>query len=104
MMAKYQTQKFLSDAIPTVRTADNLVKSWDLKVTLSYNGFAREYGDNINVLYMQKTVDQFTKADLMGLLNMPQMEAIFEAHYEAATQPPAETRLQNFDITQIPES
>jgi hypothetical protein len=103
-MAKYQIAKFLSEATPTVRTADNLVKSWDLKVTLSYNGFAREYGENVNVLWQQKTVDQFTKADLLGLLNISQLENIFESHYDSMNAPPTETRLSNFDITQIPES
>ena len=102
-MAKYNATKALSSAVPTVRLEDNLVKRWDLKVVYSYNGFNREYGDNVDVLYMTKTVADFTKAELMGLMNLAQYDQIFDAHYEAYHTPPVEERRDDFDITKIPD-
>ena len=102
-MAKYNATKNLSSAIPTVRTDDNLVKKWDLRVTYAYNGFNRDYGDSVDVLYMGKTTDQFTRTELLGLLNLAQYDQIFDAHYDAYHTPPVENRQSDFDITTIPE-
>lgn len=102
-MAKYNATKALCAAVPTIRTEDNIVKSWDLSIMFSYNGFNREYSHNANVLYMQKKADEFTKSDLMALCNVAQMEQIFDAHYEATTAQPVEQRLGDFDITKIPD-
>lgn len=102
-MAKYNATKLLSGAVPTVRLEDNLVMKWDLKVTYSYNGFNREYGDNVDVLYLAKTAAQFTKTELMGLMNLAQYDQIFDAHYDAYHTPPVEERVNNFDITSIPD-
>lgn len=101
-MAKYNATKNLSSAIPTVRTEDNIVKKWDLKVVYSYNGFNRDYNESVDVLYLNKTPDQFTKTELMGLMNLTQYDIIFDAHYDAYHTPPVEERLSEFDITQIP--
>jgi hypothetical protein len=112
-MPKYAPiTKTLKKATPTVRAADNVVKSWEIEVVYSYAGdevnnlpaWKTSYSENEDVEYLGKTVDQFTKADLLGLLNIPQLENIFESHYDSMNAPPTETRLSNFDITQIPES
>ena len=102
-MAKYNATKALSAAVPTIRTEDGIVKSWDLSIMFSYNGFNREYGHSASVLYMQKKPEDFTKSELMDLCNVAQMEQIFDAHYEATTAQPVEERLGAFDITKIPD-
>lgn len=102
-MAKYPATKTLSSAVPTIRLEDNLVIKWDLKVVYNYNGFTRDYGDNVNVLYLAKTADQYTKTELMGLLNLAQYDQIFDAHYDAYHTPPVEERVSDFDITKIPD-
>lgn len=102
-MAKYNATKALCSAVPTIRSEDGIVRSWDLSIMFSYNGFNREYGHNANVLYMSKKVEEFTKSELMSLCNIAQMEQIFDAHYEAATAKPVEQRVSDFDITKIPD-
>lgn len=102
-MAKYPATKLLSGAVPTVRLEDNLVIKWDLKVTYLYNGFTRDYGDSVDVLYLAKIASQYTKTELMGFMNLAQYDVIFDAHYDAYHTPPVEERKSDFDITQIPE-
>lgn len=102
-MAKYPATKALSGAVPTIRLDDNYVTKWDLKVTYSYNGFTREYGDSVDVLYLAKTASAYTKTELMGFMNLAQYDIIFDAHYDAYHTPPVEERQSNFDITTIPE-
>lgn len=102
-MAKYEANKLLSGAIPTVRLEDNLVIKWDLKVTYTYNGFMREYSDTVDVLYLAKPTTGFTKTELLGFMNLAQYDIIFDAHYDAYHTPPANERVTNFDITSIPD-
>ena len=50
---------------------------------------------------MNKTVDQFTKTELISFMN-PQIEnAIFEAHYEANNIPAKEERQSDFNINSL---
>jgi hypothetical protein len=102
-MAKYNATKVLASAVPTVRLEDNLVTKWELKVVYSYNGFTRDYGDGVDVLYLAKTADQYTKSELMGMINLAQYDQIFDAHYDAYHTPPVEERQASFDITKIPD-
>jgi hypothetical protein len=109
-MAKYTPiTKTLKKATPVVRLEDNVVKSWDIEVVYAYAGdeaqglpaWKTSYSENEDVEYMNKTVDQFTKSELIGFMN-PQIEnAIFEAHYEANNMPAKEERQGDFNVNSL---
>jgi FMN-dependent NADH-azoreductase len=109
-MAKYAPiTKTLKKATPTVRSSDGVVKSWDVEVVYSYAGdeeknlpaWKTTYSENEDVAYMEKTVEQFTKAELIGFMNPMIENHIFEAHYEANNLPATEERLGEFDINSL---
>jgi len=109
-MAKYAPiTKTLKKATPTVRAADNVVKHWDIEVVYSYAGdeekglpaWKTSYSENEDVEYLGKTVDQFTKAELIGFMSPMIENHIFEAHYESQNLPAAEERVSNFDINSL---
>jgi hypothetical protein len=104
-MAKYATTKVLKKASPTVRTADQVVKSWEVEVLYTHtrdNGttWARAYPATEDVEYLNKTADQFTKAELIGYMN-PNMDVIFDAHYEAHNLPATEEKVSNFNLNDL---
>ena len=111
-MAKYSPiTKTLKKATPTVKNDTGVVKYWDIEVVYAYAGdeaqslpaWKTTYSENEDVEYMNKTVDQFTKSELISFMN-PQLEnVIFEAHYEANNMPaPAkEERVGDFDINSL---
>jgi Rps23 Pro-64 3,4-dihydroxylase Tpa1-like proline 4-hydroxylase len=109
-MAKYAPiTKTLKKATPTARSADGIVKSWDIEVVYSYAGdeennlpaWKTSYSENEDVEYMEKTVDQFTKAELIGFMSPMIENHIFEAHYESQNLPATEERVSNFDINSL---
>jgi hypothetical protein len=109
-MAKYAPiTKTLKKATPTIRTSDNVVKSWDIEVVYSYAGdeennlpaWKTSYNENEDVEYLGKTVDQFTKAELIGFMSPMIENHIFEAHYESQNLPATEERVGNFDINSL---
>lgn len=111
-MAKYTPIiKTLKHATPVVKTSDNVVKSWDIEVVYAYAGdetqglpaWKTTYSENEDVEYMNKTVEEFTKSELISFMN-PQIEnAIFEAHYEAFNLPAKEERDSQFNINDLPD-
>lgn len=109
-MAKYgPITKTLKKASPLVRTADGVVKQWEIEVVYSYAGdeaaglpaWKTTYSEREDVEYLGKTVDQFTKAELIGFMNPLMENSIFEAHYEAFNLPAQEERTSNFDINSL---
>jgi hypothetical protein len=104
-MAKYETTKTLKKAQPTVRTADNVVKQWEIEVIYSHTNadgktWTRAYPHTEDVEYLNKTTSDFTKAELIGF--MPSnMDTIFDAHYDAHNTPPTEERVSNFSINDL---
>lgn len=109
-MAKYSPiTKTLKKATPTVRAADGVVKHWDIEVVYAYAGdeaqslpaWKTTYSESEDVEYLGKTVDQFTKAELIGFMNPMIENAIFEAHYEANNLPATETRVGDFNISSL---
>jgi len=109
-MAKYSPiTKTLKKAVPTVRTSDNVVKRWDIEVVYSYDGdlendlpaWKTTYSESEDVEYLGKTVNQFSKSDLIGFMNSNIENHIFEAHYEANNLPPTETADANFNINSL---
>jgi len=109
-MAKYTPIiKTLKKATPVIRKEDDVVKSWEIDVVYAYEGdsaadlpaWKTTYSENEDVEYMNKTVDQFTKTELISFMN-PQIEnAIFEAHYEANNIPAKEERQSDFNINSL---
>lgn len=101
MAAKYPYTKVLKKASPTVRTADNVVKSWDIEVIYkaNSNGWSRTYPHREDVEYLNKTVSQFTKSELLSFSNLP--DAVWDAHYEAHNMPPTEERVGDFNLNDL---
>lgn len=109
-MAKYTPIiKTLKKATPVIRKEDNVVKSWDIEVVYAYEGDAEAglpawkttYSENEDVEYMNKTVDQFTKSELIGFMSPMIENSIFEAHYESQNMPAKEERVSDFNINSL---
>lgn len=99
--------KTLKKATPTVRTADQVVKKWDLEIIYSHTPesgqtFSRTYsvrGEDVE--YLEKTVDQFTRAELIAL-SSDNMDAVFESHFITATAPPPqEEKVESFNLNSL---
>lgn len=112
-MAKYQPiEKTLKRATPTIRTADNVVKSWEVEVIYSYAGdeaqglpaWKTTYTEHEDVEYLNKTATEFTQAELMSFMSSTIQTDVFEAHYEAFNLPPAEHRVSDFDLNTLSNS
>ncbi len=112
-MPKYSPiTKTLKKAEPTVRTSDNVVKQWEIEVIYSYAGdedadpalpaWKTTYSETEDVEYMNKTVSQFTKSELVAMMPTNLENHIFEAHYEAHNMAPTETR-QQVNLSDIPD-
>lgn len=110
-MAKYSenADKILSKAIPTVR-ADGTVREWELEVVYSYPGegyattdkpMRRRYSEREDVGYLNKTPDQFTKTDLLNLMNIMQYDMVFDSTYESLNTPPTEFKDGSFDVNSL---
>lgn len=111
-MAKYPFTKTLKKATPTIRTADNVVKSWEVEVEYAYAGdpdatdpalpaWKNTYSERKDVEDEGRVATDFTQAELMAMLPSVIDNHIFEAHYEAFNLPPAEERISDFDISTL---
>ena len=109
-MPKYTPiTKTLKKAEPTVRVADNVVKQWEIEVLYSYAGndsdlpaWKTSFSETEDVEYLNKTVSQFTKSELVAMMPPNIENHIFEAHYEAHNMAPTETR-QQVNLSDIPD-
>lgn len=104
-MAKYATTKVLKKATPTVRTSDNIVKSWEIEVLYTYTRedgttWSRSYPHNEDVEYLNKEASEFTKNELINYMPV-NMDVIFDAHYDAHNTPPSEERISNFNLNNL---
>lgn len=94
-MAKYEITKQLKKCIPTVRLEDDVVKEWELEAVYSYNNFRRDFNHRVEVEYLGKKPNEYTKEELISF--MPSvMELVFESHYETFNTPPTEERISTF--------
>lgn len=109
-MAKYgPITKTLKKATPTVRLSDNVVKEWNVEVVYSYAGDVEKnlpawktfYTETEDVEYLGKTVDEFTKAELISFMGPVIENSIFEAHYESQNMPATEKCVGDFDINTL---
>jgi hypothetical protein len=105
-MATYSNSKTLNKAVPTVRTSDDVVKSWEIEVILTHTRedetiWSHTYRHNAeNLESLGKTANQYTAAELIGFLNS-NIDDIFDAHYEAHNTPPEEDKVLDFDINNL---
>jgi hypothetical protein len=104
-MAKYSTVQTLKKASPTIRVADGVVKSWEIEVIYSHTDsdgkvWSRSYPHREDVEYMSKVPTNFTKAELIAFMP-PNMDVIFDAHYEAHNLPPVDERVADFKLDDL---
>lgn len=98
----------LSKAVPTVKENGN-VKTWELSVKFSCDHpdhddcISTEFGNTVDVESEEKAPGDFTKAELLALLNIDHFCAVFDSMYGSLTTPPAEvvTRVGDFDINSL---
>jgi hypothetical protein len=112
-MAKYgPITKTLKRATPTVRVADDVVQRWEIEVIYAYAGdsdnglpaWRTTFTEDEDVEYLEKTVDQFTKSELVGFLSPVLENHIFEAHYDANNIPTAQPVIQrDFSVGSMPD-
>lgn len=104
-MAKYPATKTLKKATPKIRVSDNVVKSWEIEVVYTHTRannttWSRSYPHTEDVEYLNKTVDEFTKTDLLNYMPA-NMDVIFDAHYAAHNEPPTEETVSNFNLNSL---
>lgn len=96
-MAKYQSTKVLKKAVPTINIADGVVKSWEIEVIFSYNGWSRVYPHTEEVIHLNKRPEDFRKSELIAMMPAV-MDDVFDSHYETFNTPPSEEKQGNFDV------
>lgn len=103
MAGSHPYTKTLTKATPKVRKADGVVLEWEIEVLLvsTENGWKKKEREREEVGYMGKTVDQFTKTELLEMVNVN--DHVFDAHWEAHNTPAKDERIDDFDINSLPE-
>lgn len=87
---------------------DGIVTRIEIEVVYAFEGdevnppWKTSYSHNEDVEYLGKTVDQFTKSELIALMPSNIEGHIFHAHYEAHNTPPKDNSA-SFDIVNMPE-
>lgn len=104
-MTLYPATKTLTSATPTIVANSGIVTSWNIKVNFTTinatPSFSRDYQFNKdNLDYLNKTPSQFTQQDLIAYIP-PNMDVIFDAHYEATNLPPLNIRVDNFSLANL---
>lgn len=99
-MAKYTATKTLKKATPTVRIEDGVVKTWEIEVVYEYNGFRKDYNTRSDVEYLEKTANQYTRAELIALMP-PVIDQVFDSHYDTFNSPPVEERVSDFKLSDL---
>jgi|SRR5210317_830355 len=94
--------KTLKKAVPTVRTADGVVTEWELEVicVADSNGWKTTYNEREEVEYLGKTPEQFTKAELLAMVQIN--DHVFDAHWQAHNTPAVTERKPDFPLTSLP--
>ena len=104
-MANHPYTKTLKKATPTTRIIDGVVKEWNIEVvyTSTENGWKTSYTHKEEVEYLGKTVNQFTKSELLAMMPAVYDNHIFSAHWEAYNVPPTTEKVDNFDLSNLPD-
>lgn len=99
--------KEIRSAIPTIRTADNIVLSWELIIKFTYSDFSRSYNKIVEIENPTKIASEFTQQELIGLFPTI-LDAVFTAQYDSYIQslnnPIIEVNTEivtNFDINSL---
>lgn len=94
--------KTLTKAVPTLNE-NNKVKSWDLSIEYSLNEYKSNFSKNVNIENPDKEISQFSKSDLMNLLNIAHLDQVFESQYTSVhlATPSSDTVVSDFDINSL---
>ena len=97
-------KRIIKKATPTVRSADGIVKSWDIDVVFvdDLDGWNRTYSFSESDLeWMKKKPTDFTEADLLKFIPGT-YDHIFEAHYDSMNPgAPVEEKVADFDLSNL---
>ena len=97
-------KRIIKKATPTVRSADGIVKSWDIDVVFvdDLDGWNRTYSFSESDLeWMKKKPTDFTEADLLKFIPGT-YDHIFEAHYDSMHPgEPVEEKVADFDLSTL---
>lgn len=96
-------QRIIKSATPTVRTADGVVKKWDLEVVFvdDETKWNRTYSFSEDVEWQGKKADKFTQAELLNIIPGT-YDHIFEAHWQSMNPGPAvEEKVADFDVSKL---
>lgn len=101
MASAHPHTRIIQKATPVITIATGHVKSWQFDVVFQSdeNGWFRVYPFKFDDLeWMEKTPEQFTKADLLGMIS-PSYDHIFDAHFDSMHPGPSvEEAIGNFDL------
>ena len=90
----------VSKAVPTIKN-NGKVRKWDLNVLYSCNGLVRDFPVEVDVEYLDKQVEDYTKDELLNLCNIMHLDLVFDSTYQSLTATPTETKLNDFDISTL---
>ena len=101
-MSKYPNTKTLKKAKPKIISATGIVKEWDFEVQFEHvredgSKWSTSYEHTENVEYLNKLPSEYTKAELIGMMNS-NLDVIFDAHYAAHNTEALDETVDDFDI------
>jgi len=104
-MSKYPNTKTLKKAKPKIVSATGVVKQWEIEVLFKHvrpdgSNWTTTYDHTEECEYMNKQVEDFTKAELVSFLNT-NLDVIFDAHYAAHNTTATDETIDDFDINSM---
>jgi len=94
--------KVLTAAIPTVNAEGNVV-SWKLTMEYSLNDYTSNFSDNVKIEEPAKKPEDYSKAELVALMNTDHLDLVFESQYTSVkmAEPSTETDVHDFDVNSL---
>lgn len=96
-----QAAKTLTKAVPTVDLDGKVIK-WEIEVEYSFNDYVSKFNKQVEVEAAKAPVE-FTKAELLELANIAQLDLVYDSQYESTQipQPVTEIKVNDFDVDSL---
>jgi hypothetical protein len=94
-------EKTITKSIPTVNAEGNVIL-WNIEVTYLLNDYKSIFRESSEIEPI-KTPEEFTKSELFNLVNMSQLDAVYDSQYVSVNLPSDSTTtlLSDFNVNQL---